>query len=254
MFEKSPVISAFVGGVRELVVKLLTVREPQIPMTLNLINFNDPKVLDQLIVRSDQELDGYSTAYLDQKFENRRGYGVFHGILNLDPPLNNPKVVRSGWSMFRTKHKNNFDHRISYFSDTFGNFKWDLSPYSAIALRVKSDHRKYFVNIQIDDIQKNHLFQHRLFVQKLGQWEDVYIPLDDFVLTNKGVLMERNRSELNREKVKSIGIGLLDRTYGPYELCIESIRLITDDDLVKLVNRSRYENVELPQEQKMSIE
>ena len=108
--------------------------------------------------------------------------------------------------MFRTK-----DQKESWLS---GNSYWDWSNYSSLVLRVKGDRRKYLVNIQTNTPLVTDLFQHRLFLNHPGEWETVVIPLNDFVMTNWGVIQDG--SEINKSEVKTVGIGLLDKQYGPY--------------------------------------
>lgn len=47
----------------------------------------------------------------------------------------------------------------------FGRLYWDMDPYSYLALRVKSDGRRYSVNIQTDSIVETDIHQHRLYTQ-----------------------------------------------------------------------------------------
>lgn len=139
--------------------------------------------------------------------------GHFHGVLNLDPPPNRPDVLYSGYAMFRTK-----DQPTGFLnSPTF----WDWDNYHNLVLKVKGDHRKYFVNIQAQTAVATDVYQHRLFLNTPGKWETVTIPIDDFVLTNRGVI--QHQSSLDRTKVKTVGIGLLDNQFGPYSLFIDSI-------------------------------
>lgn len=176
--------------------------------------------LDNILIRSDQEIGGYSTAAFD--ITNNTGH--FHGNLNLDLPKNNPEITRSGYAMFRTK-----DQKESWLS---GSNYWDWSNYQSLALRVKGDNRKYLVNIQANTPLVTDLFQHRLFLDKPGEWETVVIPLNDFVMTNWGVIQDG--SEINKSEVKTIGIGLLDKTYGPFNLYIDWIKVLTEAEVEKL--------------------
>lgn len=48
------------------------------------------------------------------------------------------------------------------------------------------------------------------------------IPIDEFVRTNYGRVIEP-QGEMLREKVRTVGIGLIDRIPGPFELCIDRI-------------------------------
>ncbi|GMF86541.1 unnamed protein product [Aspergillus oryzae] len=150
-----------------------------------------------------------------------------------------------------------------------------MDPYSYLALRVKSDGRRYTVNIQTDSIVETDIHQHRLYtrhhrVQEASDedlssheaaaeessevypsrvppslsdvppestimssststetagttgWETILLPLNAFVRTNHGLVVEPQTSIL-RQRVKSIGIGLTDRVEGPYDLRIHKI-------------------------------
>lgn len=57
----------------------------------------------------------------------------------------------------------------------FGTPCWDTSLFRYLALHVKGDKRKYFVNIQTDGVVKTDLFQHRLFLRTPGEWETVMV-------------------------------------------------------------------------------
>ena len=73
------------------------------------------------------------------------------------------------------------------------------------------------MNIQTDSIVPTDLHQHRLYVKYPGTWETVLINFDSFVRTNHGMRVEP-QSEMLRMKVKSIGISLIDRKPGPFDL------------------------------------
>ena len=183
------------------------------------------------MTRSDQELGGYSTVNFD--IDPKEHCGHFYGNLSLDLPKDNPQVTRSGYAMFRTKDQNQ--------SWLFGDSFWDWTNYSSLVLRVKGDRRKYLVNIQANTPLVTDLFQHRLFLNHPGQWETVVIPLNDFVMTNWGVIQDG--SELNKGEVKSVGIGLLDKHYGPYSLKIDWIKVMTGAEVAKVATKSRMERL-----------
>lgn len=191
---------------------------------LTILDFksNPQESLDNILIRSDQEIGGFSQVHFD--ITNNTGH--FHGNLNLDLPKNNPEVTRSGYAMFRTK-----DQKESWLS---GSNYWDWSNYQSLALRVKGDTRKYLVNIQANTPLVTDLFQHRLFLDKPGEWETVVIPLNDFVMTNWGVIQDG--SEINKLEVKTIGVGLLDKTYGPFSLDIDWIKVMTGTEVESLGN------------------
>lgn len=47
----------------------------------------------------------------------------------------------------------------------FGQLHWDVDPYAYLALRIKSDGRRYTVNIQTDSVIDTDVHQHRLYTR-----------------------------------------------------------------------------------------
>ncbi|CCE78316.1 Piso0_000936 [Millerozyma farinosa CBS 7064] len=187
--------------------------------------------LSNIMTRSDKELGGFSTVNFD--LDPETGSGHFHGYLNLDLPKDSPNVTRSGYAMFRTK-----DQKESWLS---GDRYWDWSHFQSVVLRVKGDRRKYLVNIQANTPLVTDLFQHRLFLNHPGEWETVIIPLNDFVMTNWGVIQDGG--ELNKAEVKTIGIGILDKQYGPYSLHVDWIKVMTGAEVEHETKKSRSERL-----------
>ena len=61
------------------------------------------------------------------------------------------------------------------------------------------------------------------------------IPLSNFVRTNSGE-MSTDQIRMYREKIRSIGISLLGGNSGSgghYELGIDSIRIVNDEDMIR---------------------
>lgn len=172
---------------------------------------------------SDEDLGGYSRAHLDHippsrpsespSSDNKKGHVKFHGNISIQLPVNKPEVQRTGYAAWRTKDRG---------PTIFGKSLWDIDAYAFLALRVKSDGRKYFVNIQTESIVPTDLHQHRLYARRPGEWETILIKWHEFVRTNHGIVVEPQQ-ELLRQKVRTVGIGLIDRIPGPFELCIERI-------------------------------
>ena len=128
--------------------------------------------------------------------------------------------------------------------------------YLALRLRLGGDTRtrnSYFVNVQTDGPITSDLWQHRLYFRREdGGWEDLFvsamfpssltrthalafaqIPFENFVLTNAGELAP-HQITMYSEKVCTIGISLLggnNAFAGPYELGIDSIRAVNDEDV-----------------------
>jgi len=179
---------------------------------------------------SDTDIGGYSTAYLDwmpskppsasSSTETSNGYARFHGTISTQLPQNRPSILRTGYAGWRT---------LDQKPTIFGRSLWNIDPYVYLAMRVKSDGRSYFINLQTESVIPTDLHQHRLFVKRPGEWETVIIGWNDFVRTNHGFVVEP-QTEILRQKVTTVGIGLTDRVPGPFELCIERIWATNDLD------------------------
>ncbi|OLL23086.1 Complex I intermediate-associated protein 30, mitochondrial [Neolecta irregularis DAH-3] len=170
-----------------------------------------------LALGCDRDIGGLSTISVDWDPNEQAAH--FQGDLSLEIPNGSP-LKRSGYSALRT---------LPPKPSIFGIPYWDTVRFRYLGLRVKSDDRNYFVNIQAESGPASDLYQHRLFSRKPGQWETVLIPFKDFVLTNNGVIEEEQVS-MDRMKVGTVGISLLERKPGPYSLHIQWIKAVNTDD------------------------
>lgn len=164
---------------------------------------------------SDADIGGFSKSSLDfiPKSFSEPAHARFYGHISIELPRNNPQVQRTGYAAWRNHDRG---------ATIFGKSLWDVDPYTYLALRVRSDGRKYLVNLQTESIVYTDIHQHRLFVQRPGEWETVLIKWGDFVRTNYGSVVEP-QTEILRQKVRTIGIGLTDRVPGPFDLDIRRI-------------------------------
>ena len=125
---------------------------------------------------------------------------------------------------------------------------------------MKSDGRRYKVNVQTDSIVETDIHQHRLHTRhhridpktissnpdgndgkippalsdippestimssknSTTGWETILLPLNSFVRTNFGLVTEPQTSLL-QHRVRSVGIGLTDRVEGPFDLRVHRI-------------------------------
>ncbi|KAK7420609.1 hypothetical protein QQZ08_010301 [Neonectria magnoliae] len=199
-----------------------------------LYDFNTPETVRDCIIMSDRAIGGYSESNLEyatasetkttsktstsaessaESSNTPTSFARFHGTISTRLPTNHPSIERTGFAGFRTP-----DQRPTLF----GRALWDIDPYVYLAMRVKSDGRAYFINLQTESVEPSDLHQHRLFPKRPGQWETVLVKWNDFVRTNHGFVIEP-QTEMLRQKVMTVGIGLTDRTEGPFELCIERV-------------------------------
>lgn len=197
------------------------IKGPLGPMPLH--SFAEPESIRDTMLMCDVDIGGFSRASLDwvpavtsasasaSAPADAPAHARFHGSISTALPPNKPDIQRSGFAAWRTRDQP---------FNLFGKAVWDIDMYTYLALRIKSDGRSYFVNVQTESVVPSDLHQHRLFTKRPGEWETVLIKWNDFVRTNHGFVVEP-QTEILRQKVKSLGIGLTDRVPGPFELCIE---------------------------------
>lgn len=181
----------------------------------HLLNFTDPDTITICKTMSDADIGGFSKATLEQvpATASEPTHARFHGKISIDLPPNKPQVQRSGYAAWRNKDRG---------PTLFGKSLWDVHRYAFLALRIKSDGRKYFVNVQTESIVYTDIHQHRLYAQRPGEWETVILNWNNFVRTNYGQVVEP-QNEMMTQKVRTIGIGLTDRVPGSFDLSIASI-------------------------------
>ncbi|CAH0023387.1 unnamed protein product [Clonostachys rhizophaga] len=210
--------------------KLEAVKGPAGPRPL--YSFHDKESVQNCIPMSDDLIGGSSITKFDfitahdsqpssstlDKIPPPSSYARFHGHISTALPDDKPVIKRSGYAAFRTPDQP---------PTLLGRSVWDIDPYSFLAMRIKSDGRSYFINVQTEGVEPTDLHQHRLFAKSPGRWETVYVNWNDFVRTSYGFVVEP-QTELLRQKVRSIGIGLTDRVEGPFDLCIERIWATND--------------------------
>lgn len=205
-----------------------------------LFSFHTPEDLRQYALGSDADLGGNSSAHLEHHPD---GYARFWGEMRLDVKAGLEGKLRPGYAGFRNKSR----------PTLFGQVYDDLSLHKYLALRVRGagephTRNSYFVNLQTDGPVQTDLWQHRLYFQTDGDWEDIMIPLSDFVLTNQGDLVQ-HQVKMMSEKVRTIGISILggkSRTQGKYELGIESIRAVNEEPRVEASSEHLGEPPEKP--------
>ncbi|KAI9819209.1 MAG: hypothetical protein M1827_007365 [Pycnora praestabilis] len=189
------------------------IRTPTAPYQL--LDFADPTSLSSCKTMSDADIGGFSKASLDSIpiSQSNPAHAQFHGNISIELPTNRPQVQRTGYAAWRS---------LDRPATLFGKSLWDIDPYTYLALRIKSDGRKYFVNVQTESIVSTDLHQHRLYARQPGEWETVLIKWNEFVRTNHGVVVEP-QTEMLRQKVRTVGIGLIDRVPGPFDLGISRV-------------------------------
>ncbi len=230
---------------------------PPTPTQLSLLDFSNIKTFSRVQTTSDSVLGGYSTAYVDPyRLDDGRLVAQFHGNLNQSLPASNPKVKQSGWAMFKTKNRNpkpNAQFKPFYWFKKQTNFWWDFTPFQVLHIRVANlnPNRKFMLNVQADTMSRTDLFQHRLMTSMFDDakplvganqkipWEDLFVNIDDLVLTNKGQVQIQYYGEFERDRVKSVGLSISDKIFGPFNLLIDRIECVGGVTYLEQMNQSR---------------
>lgn len=193
-------------------------QEPTKPLPL--LDFSDSSSIESCLCRSDTSIGGFSKAsfeYVPARL-SEPSHARFHGNISIDLPRNKPEIQQTGYAMWRSK-----DRPFTLF----GRSLWNVDSYIFLALRVKSDGRKYYVNVQTESIVYSDIHQHRLYIKRPGEWETVLIKWSDFVRTNYGRAVEP-QTEMLTQKVRTVGIGLIDRLPGPFDLAVSKLWATND--------------------------
>jgi len=211
---------------------------------LTLFTLNTPESVKDYAIGCDADVGGTSTAHFDfddrpahkppggvegEGDKEKLGAARFHGHLRLAVRPGYEDRIRGGYAGFRNKFR----------PTLFGELTDDISNHDFLALRVRAAGHplmrdSYFVNIQTEGPTNEDLWQHRLyFTRDDGGWEDVFIQFDHFVMTKAGTINTQPVRML-RERVRSVGISLLggnSGVEGPYELGIDEIRAVNEEDV-----------------------
>lgn len=196
-----------------IAVNMETLEVPTKPY--HLIKFDHPSRIDELKLLCDSQAGGFSKAEITWHPETATepNHIRFRGSISTDLPPDRPDIQRSGYAALRTR---------DIGRTLFGQWFWDVDPYTFLAMKVKSDGRRYHINVQTDSLVPTDIHQHRLYSQSPGEWETIVLRFNDFVRTNHGMPVEP-QSEMMKNKLKTVGIGLIDRIQGPFDISIAEI-------------------------------
>ncbi|KAF9223453.1 complex I intermediate-associated protein CIA30 [Gyrodon lividus] len=221
-------------------VKVLRMEGANLPSRapITLFNLNTQEHIKQFATGCDADIGGTSTLNfeLDESLERNKGSGGvatarFWGEMQLAVRPELQGRIRGGYAGFRSKPR----------PTLFGEVCDDVSNHQYLALRLRlggepRTRNSYFVNLQTDGPITTDLWQHRLYFKRNdGGWEDIFVPFENFILTNTGELVQ-HQITMFRERIRTVGISLLggnSGVSGSYDLGIHSIRAVSEEDVTR---------------------
>ena len=115
--------------------------------------------------------------------------------------------------------------------------KWkplDLSEYDGILMRVKGDGNIYRFRIRSGETGRD-VSYNALFETTADTWEIVFVPFTKTVPTYRGFVLDV--APLDPSDIGSFGFMLSDKQAGAFELSVDWIRAITNEDVDSLSTR-----------------
>ncbi len=107
----------------------------------------------------------------------------------------------------------------------------NLSNTDGILLRVLGDGNAYRLRIRTDTTDRN-ISYNALFETTPNQWQIVYVPYAEMVPTYFGYVMDVG--PLDQSNIGSFGLMLSDNQPGEFELYVDWMRAISDEELTAL--------------------
>eukprot|EP00808_Paulinella_micropora_P002697 g3663.t1 len=173
--------------------------------------------------------------------EERLGYCIFQGELRQIPA----EFRKPDWWGSRLRRGDPKDKRVEtttveneelrllgqdeHMSKGFCSFRTpttdvllDLSSYSELALRVRTDGRPYMLNIWVESILPAKQYVVRFPEEAARDWHEKFIKFDDLTQTVNGRPTER-QNPINLRKIAAMGISINDKP-GPFKLEIQWVK------------------------------
>ncbi|KIP10449.1 hypothetical protein PHLGIDRAFT_33842 [Phlebiopsis gigantea 11061_1 CR5-6] len=208
---------------------------------ITLLTLNSREDMSRFAIGCDSDIGGTSSAKIEldetsadpkagvRALQPLRPSAKFWGEMRLGAKPGFEGRVRGGYAGFRSQPR----------PTLFGEMVDDVSNHRFLALRVRvggspRTRNSYYVNIQTDGPITSDLWQHRIFFNRDdGGWEDIFIPFDNFVLTNTGEI-QNDQMAMYRERLRTIGVSILggnSGVEGAFELGVDCIRAVNEEDV-----------------------
>uniref|UniRef100_A0AC34PW12 NADH:ubiquinone oxidoreductase intermediate-associated protein 30 domain-containing protein n=1 Tax=Panagrolaimus sp. JU765 TaxID=591449 RepID=A0AC34PW12_9BILA len=155
---------------------------------------------------------GYSTVEL---IHSPRNTAIFKGFLNTEV-IKDGKTTRAGWASMKTMDKLAFDRKKKF---------WKWGRYSHLMIKCRGDGRSYKIMLYVPgaiDLTWGDMYSYPLHTHGGPYWQYEKIPFSRFFHTVGGRIQDNQKRICERE-ISSIGIGLMDRMDGEFQLEIDYI-------------------------------
>ncbi|WFD35446.1 hypothetical protein MCUN1_002300 [Malassezia cuniculi] len=199
----------------------------------------------QIALGADVDIGGLSRCHMRLEKDEQGAYGRFYGTISAQIPRGS-SIDRSGYAAFRNRSRPTLFSNLVWDTEHHPYLALrvrnrtpaaaDTRVYDDTSLRAAlhagdtsgpgasramhalgvtpgmhaTPHPRFFVNVQTDGPVSTDIYQHRLWLDesKGDEWQTVTLALDDFVLTNSGVVSD-SQVEMMRERILSVGISVL---------------------------------------------
>eukprot|EP00947_MAST-08B_sp_MAST-8B-sp1_P000363 g363.t1 len=184
----------------------------------------DKATVGQWVVTSDKSVGGQSEASFRHVSEleaagaaagagagaavdEEEPHAVFSGTLSL---ARSGRLKRSGYA--------------AIISEREPGGPIDLEGYKALEMKVRTDGRTYMVNLSMDTLMDDDLYQGFVMVEP-GEWHTLELPFDRFLLTARGRPRDVQR-KLDVEGMWGMGVTLADKKDGDFKFEVQYIRAL----------------------------
>jgi len=200
------------------------------PPELLWIDGSEENILDKFWSVSDGDVGGNSKCTLERSEE---GHLRFHGNLQLS--INHQPEQKPGLlaSFFNSPSPKLSKPGFAGFSSKPFVFEEDIDNYNVILLRIKTDGRKYYFNIQTESLPGDSVFRAQVQTTP-GKWQTVKLLPHHFRLVSRGVACTSS-PRMNWRCIRIVGMAISDGKEGPFDMSLESCSLIYDES-VELVD------------------
>jgi hypothetical protein len=147
---------------------------------------------------------------------------VMGGVSRSTVEIINPNILRFSGTMSLDSNGG--------FSSTRSDWKpIDLDGFDGVLLRVLGDGKMYRLRIRTAETGSE-ISYNAIFETNLEEWKLIFIPFKDMVPTYRGMVM--NVEPLDPSRIGSFGFMLSDQQPGEFNLLVDWIRAISEDELL----------------------